>query len=533
MNKLLIKLFISLFVFLLMSPAFAGPTGKDLSTPGAPFTGPVAPAITKPCDIYAAAGTPCVAAHSLIRRIRSQYTGPLFQVQRSSDSTTILAYAGVSGLVNTPPLMTFCAQSICRVSLIYDQMHTAASGNNLPQSTFSSMGTLAFVPSQFGPLPELVINAFEYYRNRTATVGIPTGNASTTEYMLVDTNNSGSACCSTYGNVEATVADTGNGHMFGLAYATGAAGTFGSGTGPWAGVDWENGVYMYGPTITGSIQTILGKYNQPGNAWKMKAASAQQNYLATTFSGAPPYTAAFEGGISLGEGGDSSPAPVTFFEGAILASYSSDTSDDAVQAGINQIFSGINNSPAPSTCNANDLATNLVVGPLAPTSNFTNSASAVLTAGTDPLGGSTALTVTGPGSQYAAAFQTAVPIIGGMTYTFTDTIKATTSATVFPGVSLLFNSSGSPEYAAVINTNNASSTIGRWGTGDALKIVTQYSPIASGWISVKLIIQAPIGATSTFVYLTPPIANTAGQRSNQTGGLATTHYCPLLRAGAF
>src|SRR3954466_12609485 len=35
-----------------------------------------------PCDIYAAAGTPCVTAHSTVRALSSRYNGPLYQVKR-------------------------------------------------------------------------------------------------------------------------------------------------------------------------------------------------------------------------------------------------------------------------------------------------------------------------------------------------------------------------------------------------------------------------------------------------------------------
>ena len=38
-----------------------------------------------PCDIYHAAGTPCVAAHSLTRALYGNYSGPLYAVKRASD----------------------------------------------------------------------------------------------------------------------------------------------------------------------------------------------------------------------------------------------------------------------------------------------------------------------------------------------------------------------------------------------------------------------------------------------------------------
>src|SRR4029078_3939162 len=34
---------------------------------------------TKPCDIYASGGTPCVAAHSTTRQLFGSYTGSLYQ----------------------------------------------------------------------------------------------------------------------------------------------------------------------------------------------------------------------------------------------------------------------------------------------------------------------------------------------------------------------------------------------------------------------------------------------------------------------
>ena len=49
---------------------------------------PAQAAGTGPCDIYAAGGTPCVAAHSTTRALFGTYNGPLYQVRRSSDNAT-------------------------------------------------------------------------------------------------------------------------------------------------------------------------------------------------------------------------------------------------------------------------------------------------------------------------------------------------------------------------------------------------------------------------------------------------------------
>jgi hypothetical protein len=42
-----------------------------------------------PCDIYAAVGNPCVAAHSTTRALYASYSGPFYQVMRQSDDKTL------------------------------------------------------------------------------------------------------------------------------------------------------------------------------------------------------------------------------------------------------------------------------------------------------------------------------------------------------------------------------------------------------------------------------------------------------------
>ena len=41
-----------------------------------------------PCDIYDRSGTPCVAAHSLVRALYKKYNGPLYLVRRGEDNAT-------------------------------------------------------------------------------------------------------------------------------------------------------------------------------------------------------------------------------------------------------------------------------------------------------------------------------------------------------------------------------------------------------------------------------------------------------------
>src|SRR5512142_355336 len=83
-----------------------------------------------PCDIYAAAGDPCVAAHSTTRALYAAYHGPLYQVLRQSDGKTLdigVVQPSASpvpdpgGYADAAAQDKFCAGTYCWISIIYDQ----------------------------------------------------------------------------------------------------------------------------------------------------------------------------------------------------------------------------------------------------------------------------------------------------------------------------------------------------------------------------------------------------------------------------
>src|SRR5436853_535861 len=84
-----------------------------------------------PCDIYAAAGTPCVAAHSTTRALSVAYNGPLYQVKRPSDGKTLDIGVIAGGFANAPAQDAFCANTICVINMVYDQ---SGKGNHLYQA---------------------------------------------------------------------------------------------------------------------------------------------------------------------------------------------------------------------------------------------------------------------------------------------------------------------------------------------------------------------------------------------------------------
>ena len=75
-----------------------------------------------PCDIFAAANTACVAAHSTVRALLGAYSGPLYKVKRASDSTTKdIGVVSPGGLADTATQDTFCMGTTCTITMVYDQ----------------------------------------------------------------------------------------------------------------------------------------------------------------------------------------------------------------------------------------------------------------------------------------------------------------------------------------------------------------------------------------------------------------------------
>src|SRR5499427_9263743 len=75
-----------------------------------------------PCDIYAAGGAPCVAAHSTTRALYASYNGPLYQVMRLSDNAVkdigvvaphALPSPDPGGYANAAVQDAFCANTTC------------------------------------------------------------------------------------------------------------------------------------------------------------------------------------------------------------------------------------------------------------------------------------------------------------------------------------------------------------------------------------------------------------------------------------
>src|ERR1041384_1271433 len=96
--------------------------GAAIALTAAILVGTAGTASAAPCDIYAAGGAPCVAAHSTTRAMFDAYNGPLYQVVRSSvNATRDIGLLSAGGFANAATQDSFCAGTTCMISITYDQ----------------------------------------------------------------------------------------------------------------------------------------------------------------------------------------------------------------------------------------------------------------------------------------------------------------------------------------------------------------------------------------------------------------------------
>src|ERR1019366_821054 len=93
--------------------------GTSAGSGGSAGTGGSTSGRTGPCDIYQAASTPCVSAHSTVRALYGAYSGPLYQVRKGGTTKDIPV--GTDGYVDTSVQDSLCSGGGCTISVIYDQ----------------------------------------------------------------------------------------------------------------------------------------------------------------------------------------------------------------------------------------------------------------------------------------------------------------------------------------------------------------------------------------------------------------------------
>ncbi|SHK22695.1 arabinofuranosidase catalytic domain-containing protein [Fibrobacter sp. UWB12] len=315
-----------------------------------------------PCDIYAKAKTPCVAAHSLTRALYSSYNGNLYQVRRADGETKDIPVETMGGYVKSSVQDDFCAGSKCTISIIYDQSSYKNDLKKSPPVFWLKEGGREAIADR-APIYINGRKAYGFYRDawsstgyrNNETKGVATGDEEESMYMVVDGRHYNDMCCFNYGNAETTGNDDGPGTMECIYFGDDKDwGGPGQGTGPWVAADLEDGVfkgndagYMWGRTHTTpwpDAQTIDADYatamlkGPNDGTFKLKGGSAQEGKLTTMWDG--PRKQGYsprklQGAIVLGNGGDGSDGGAgTFFEGCMTIGNPPDSIDDKVQANI-------------------------------------------------------------------------------------------------------------------------------------------------------------------------------------------------------
>ncbi|GAQ56170.1 extracellular exo-alpha-L-arabinofuranosidase precursor [Streptomyces acidiscabies] len=312
-----------------------------------------------PCDLYAAGGTACVAAHSTVRALYGTYNGSLYQVRRASDNATRdIGVRAPGGFADAAAQDTFCAGTTCVITVVRDQ---SGRGNDLwyqgsaqvPGSSQSSPAKATSESLTAGGTKaySLYINPGNSYWRDGHLTGVPTGAAPEGAYMVTSGTHVNAGCCFDYGNSETTRKADAAGAMDAINFGTEC--WFGgcAGSGPWVQADLEWGLYSGGSqswnpgqrAFPNKFVTAMLK-NNGTSRFALKGGNAQSGGLTTLWDGGLPggYSPMKkQGAIVLGSGGDcckpgggANQSAGTFYEGAIVAGYPSEATDNAVQANI-------------------------------------------------------------------------------------------------------------------------------------------------------------------------------------------------------
>jgi non-reducing end alpha-L-arabinofuranosidase len=318
-----------------------------------------------PCDIYAAAGTPCVTAHSTTRALLAAYNGPLYQVLRQSDGKTLdigvvpASASDPGGYADAAAQDAFCADTLCIITCIYDQ---SGKDNHLyqgPPGTFKGPAKGGFDTLPIADMAPITISGHKAYgayimpgmglRNNNAT-GLAIADEPEGVYYVIDGTHYSSGCCFDYGNTSTNSRAVGTGTMETTYFGTATAWGTGNGPGPWIMADFEAGVFSgYSarkndvPTID-SWRFVTAVVNGGGgNKWDLRGGDAQKGGLTTFYSGIRPNSqtnnAYFpmhkQGSIGMGVGGDNGNGSAgTFYEGVMTTGYPTDAATNAVQGNI-------------------------------------------------------------------------------------------------------------------------------------------------------------------------------------------------------
>jgi hypothetical protein len=298
----------------------------------------------RPCDIYDAAHTACVAAYSTVRALYASYDGPLYQVQRDSDDTLRnIGPLRPGGAADAARQNAFCARTSCTITTIYDQ---SGHQNDLNIEDSDKAASATALPVTIGRHTAygVYIRPGMGYRHPAPSRGVAVGAEPEGMYMVTGGVHVNSGCCFDFGNVEAKIRDDGAGHMDAVNFSTKCFFGHCTGDGPWVQADLENGLFQSDKGTdklnTGNASTFVTALlkNNGRTVFTLKGGNARAGALTTWYSGPLPnryFPMQKEGSIVMGTGGDGTDrSRGYFFEGVMTAGYPSNAADNAVQANI-------------------------------------------------------------------------------------------------------------------------------------------------------------------------------------------------------
>jgi hypothetical protein len=326
----------------------------------------VAPARPKgPCDIYAAAGDPCVAAHSTTRALYASYNGPLYQILRQSDGKTrdigVVQPSGsdAGGYADATKQDAFCANTYCWLTTIYDQSPKHNNLTQAPRGAFSgpAMGGFNNLPvADMAPITIMGHKAYGAFIEPGMGLrdddpkGTAVDDQAEGQYWVVNGKHFNAGCCFDYGNAETDSRDDDSGTMETTYFGDATPWYHGNPPGPWVMTDQENNlvgcVNSDGTKLCANLPNIPWRFvtamakGEPHH-WTSMGGDSRQGPLSVMFDG-PRVDSTYDpmrkqGAILMGNGGDNSNGSQgTFYEGAMTAAgtFPTDATDQLVQANV-------------------------------------------------------------------------------------------------------------------------------------------------------------------------------------------------------
>ena len=322
-----------------------------------------------PCDVYAAAGNPCAAAHSTTRALLAAYDGPLYQVMRQSDGKTLdigvvkPTAKDAGGYADAAAQDEFCKDTYCWITVIYDQSGNENHLRQAPRGGFSGPAMGGFNNIALADWAPVYLNGHKVYGVFIApgmgyrwndAKGTAVDDQAEGQYWVINGHHYNSGCCFDYGNAETDSRDDGDGTMETTYYGNQPVWYHGDAPGPWIMTDQENNLvgcvnddpddkFCEGlESITWRFVTAFAD-GEPHH-WRSMGGDAQNGGLKVYYDGGrirnprnsyDPMRK--QGAILLGNGGDNSNGSSgTFYEGAMTAAgcFPTEETNQAVQANV-------------------------------------------------------------------------------------------------------------------------------------------------------------------------------------------------------